>query len=819
MTWYPAKVEIAYGSSPLSNPGTATWTDITDKVKSWGGKGGRDNEFDDIAASTCSIELHNADASMTPARDNGTNLVPWDYEYWIGPRETEDDFLTNADLSNYFSTTAVGGLFISSARGNIGVTGATNVEIQMKALGVLGPIPVTPGAVYSANVRSWHVTAAQSAYSYISWLDENLAELSRSVSATTALATVSTGTNLTITAATAPAGAYYAVLGVRQTTAGTGSFFMAYPHMQTGSSFTGTETMYDKYRPRVGNLVRISVQDSGATYRNIFTGHVEAVSLANEGGSSEEAGITLTAVDAQKYLATTVLGSAILFANQQNSVQRLYPLTDSGSSLLVGSTSRSVNYRTGNLLNANASGSLSRFGVGTASFTFGVDGPTEELSALRLAGTHPASGSGGGWVVYGTKGTTQDWTYQGWFRCSAAQAQTQTVLNVKLFDGTAYTNNTLVSITTAGLLQLEAYGGGSPGASTTAINVCDGQWHHVALTIDVTSTTTYDLRLLLDGAVVATLTARSLASGTIGTTSYFSIGGFPNVYFFTGDLSMWGISESVLTDTQIQSIYRSGVTGVSSSGATVSTAASNVLDGINWPNTARDIATISDTIGGVESGLTAMDALKRVAESVDAAVFIDGSGKVAVKARDERFYPTAGITPSEASGITPEQDLVWSLDDASLQSRVTVNGIGGGGVTVGAAAGYGVREMTRDTALSDSTATSGLANWLLYLRSKQRVRVGQITFQLSTCSPTIWDAMVNWGIASGKVLDLSQILRSQEPNLITRYFIESFDWSYDQDSMTFRVTCDLSPVKYYEEGLLRLNSSTYGQLGMYVLGL
>lgn len=801
MSWYLSRVKIGYGTKPSDDPGLVNWTNITTSTPGWSAKLGRSTEFDDMEAGTCTFDIYNDSGALTPGRDAGKNLVPWDWDKYVGPRETENDYVTNATVQDWFTDTTTNTLSISGTRGFVFLTStAVNNEIQMNPLGEYGPIPVTAGLVYSGNVYAAHGTGPESGYGFISWLDENLAELSRSVSSTVAWSTaVGTATSLPIANVTAPAGAYYAVLGARLTTrTAAGTLYFGYPHLQTGASFTGKETMYGSERPLVGNLVFIETQDSGSIYWEMFTGAIESIVVHNVEGSQEISHMTVTAVDVSKYLAninTPTANQLALVATSPTPWYTAY-LQDAAVGQTAFSTTKD------SVISVEA---MTAYGTPVAINR--AEGPSVTDYALRFSG-----GSGSGYVS--TSPVARSFasaTYSTWFRVSAKSDTTANqylmLMGCEVSDGSWISSYLQISATT-GKVTL----GGTSGVRV----VTDNQWHHIAVVHTVISAVLERYTIYIDGA-------QDLVQDYAGTYDFVTPKVRMNLLVEPQaaniDLAYVAQWDSALTATQISALATSAAGALTN--ATVSSAIGSLLDSVSWPNTvsARSIDTITQTIGGVQGDESVMSAIKRIADSANTSVFIDGSGRLCVRAAENRLYPGFVTTLGETSTGTPEDDLDWSLDDSLLFSKATINGINDATVSVVVTAPYGVREFSTDTALSDATAMQSLANWLLYLRQKQRVRVGQITFNLSAGPSSLWDNLVIWGVADNWVLDLSAVLRTQEPNLQTRYFIESFDWIYDQENLTMKVTCDLSPSKYYEAGLLRLNSSTQGQVGLYRLGL
>lgn len=828
MTWKPAKVEIAYGSTPFSDPGTATWTDITTSVPGFTGAQGRSEAFDDMVAGECRFPIHNDAGALTPNRDKGTNLVPWDFDFAKGTREPDVAIATTADAQSWFAVVIGGAIALSATRGFVTslTTAAVNNEIATNPFGTLGAIPVTPNAVYSANVQAASSVATQQGQGFISWRDANMVEISRSTSGAAVNLSTSAAapTNLTIANVAAPATAYFAVLGVRQTTAVASTLSLGYPHLQTGASFTGVETMSDKRKPLIGTLVRVQVQDNSSVLQPLFVGAIESAEIENVDGSSDISQINIVAIDALKYLAKVNLPDAILAQNRGTTgMYAIAPFQDSGAGSATGLTIYNetlVSSVWTPLLNNTI---YPKQGTGPSTYSFGIDGPTTGVLGVRCASTSTTDKAAvvSRLPVTPTAAVSDGNTLQGWLRIPQASTVKQFGMSLLPKPGSAFFPFGVYlgfAPTTGNVTVYDVFDEST--VVNTGVSATDGAWHHLAISMNVTGALTAATVVYMDGVQIASFTYTALSSwDTVVRSASGYLYARPTGK--TIDAAYFGIANTVLSAAQVKALYRAGSTGLFSAGVTADVAIGAALTFVNWPNTAttRSITASDVVVGGIEGRTSALDAMKQCSDGAGGMIYVDASGRVCFRPHDARFVPTVGLAVSEALGSTPEQDLAWTLDDLLAYSTCIVNGVQDGRVEVKISSSFGDRSFTVETALGDPTAMSSLANWLLYLRSKNQVRVGQISWSLSTSSAATWDALLTWGLGTAKVLDVSAMLRTQEPNLVTRFFIESFSWAYDQESAVFRVVCDLTPSTLYETGLITIDSNTQGQLDVFRLGL
>lgn len=115
------------------------------------------------------------------------------------------------------------------------------------------------------------------------------------------------------------------------------------------------------------------------------------------------------------------------------------------------------------------------------------------------------------------------------------------------------------------------YANNSLGAATTRTDLCDDNWHHLAITIDGTAIKAYldggDAAINSSntsntaGSPYATATSTVSYAGTAGNPYFFGKNGAYNSYFYDGLLDEAAFFETALDGATIASIYNSGLPG------------------------------------------------------------------------------------------------------------------------------------------------------------------------------------------------------------------------------------------------------------------
>jgi hypothetical protein len=156
------------------------------------------------------------------------------------------------------------------------------------------------------------------------------------------------------------------------------------------------------------------------------------------------------------------------------------------------------------------------------------------------------------------------------------------------------------------------------GGANAALDILDGEWHHLAYTINGTS-----IKLYKDGGDAAintgsptntqgtpfgTFTASTALSASGFDSSYpFRIGSLSNGYYYTGKKDELALFESELSGSDVSAIYNSGVpTDVGSQGLNLSPSAyfrmgdgsSDTNSSGGTPSNADSVGTLTSLVGG-----------------------------------------------------------------------------------------------------------------------------------------------------------------------------------------------------------------------------
>jgi hypothetical protein len=324
--------------------------------------------------------------------------------------------------------------------------------------------------------------------------------------------------------------------------------------------------------------------------------------------------------------------------------------------------------------------------------------------------------------------------------------------------------------------------------------------HHVALrATNAAGTTT--VKLYLDGveidsattgAAIPSLTVLS-AGASVGSGLGNPLGG--SLFH----LAMFGGAE--VSATRIAAHSEAGATGFANEEADNRLARYAGYLGIP--------ASELDLLGHVHvthfdiTGLTAIDAMRRV-ETTEGGVLYDAlDGKLALRPRDARYGTAAAFTLSYSSGQIAGS-LQPVLDDQEQVNDVTVTNIGE--PVVGTGSGLSVRRVDQasidangyyreevELASIDATEPEQRAGWIIYRYAEPPLRVASLPVLLNVLDSTLTAAILTAQIGARVTLTN---LPSNAPSSTMDLFVEGINETIT--AAEHRITFRTSPGRLYD---------------------
>jgi hypothetical protein len=316
-------------------------------------------------------------------------------------------------------------------------------------------------------------------------------------------------------------------------------------------------------------------------------------------------------------------------------------------------------------------------------------------------------------------------------------------------------------VTSAGALQVRAYGSASYEQSTSTLSTLnDGEAHHIF--VQTGNLGAGQAWIFIDGqscagAVTTVATGRTFASTPISLTlsddifsevAYWAknAGSAPFLFSFPG------------TTEQVQSFYASAKPYFIETTAARTT---RIMQTTSIPAALCNVTTSPEgTVSEINVGGLVVAELQKTADSEGGDLFVDKSG--VLQFTSQSYATTQGgmtsvATFSDVAGDNPygqNLDVEYTADDIS--NDVTVTFSNGGNVRTQSSSSQtssGVASTTIDTYLSSLTGATNLANYELTVRSVLKP-------QVSAIEASVASTMAQWS----KVLDLELL----SPFTITR---------------------------------------------------
>ncbi|MCU1607056.1 MAG: C-terminal target protein [Modestobacter sp.] len=217
-----------------------------------------------------------------------------------------------------------------------------------------------------------------------------------------------------------------------------------------------------------------------------------------------------------------------------------YPLQESAGTTAVNSGTAGT----------SANGTYSSTGV-----TYRVAGPecsATTKSAITLDGT-----AGGIWTTQSVTGP-QSFTVQTWFTTTTTRGGKLVGFGNGAGGASSAQYDRHIYLSNAGQVYFGVYNGGLYTVNSSS-SYNNGAWHLATATFSAAT----GMRLYVDGALVGSSTATTLAENTTGywRIGYDNIGGWPSgptSSWFAGSLAQASVYDRVLTAAEITALYTAG---------------------------------------------------------------------------------------------------------------------------------------------------------------------------------------------------------------------------------------------------------------------
>lgn len=274
------------------------------------------------------------------------------------------------------------------------------------------------------------------------------------------------------------------------------------------------------------------------------------------------------------------------------------------------------------------------------------------------------------------------WAVEAWFWASAPPPITSTKGHYiwsqdqqqlgELDVGARKRQGVIAIFGTTGYLHVRLDNTNSSGVTSSAIawtheqNVCDSNWHHVAVTM---ATDRKTMRVFLDGEKLTTQKASSVINWVGGGVSCF--GGqrqnkpSTSYGFFDGRMAYCAFKNAFVPDSRIQEHYAAGAGNRVFHGDDEVERIERILDWAEVPSHARALDPALVELQGFEAqGANALAAIRDQAKDAGGYVFADGQATTRYHNRRRRYNRFPVVILSEAQGMPVEANLLFEADYA-----------------------------------------------------------------------------------------------------------------------------------------------------------
>ncbi|HZP55028.1 hypothetical protein [Actinocrinis sp.] len=345
-------------------------------------------------------------------------------------------------------------------------------------------------------------------------------------------------------------------------------------------------------------------------------------------------------------------------------------------------------------------------------------------------------------------------------------------------------------------IQWSDFHGTSAWDYTGTANLCDGNWHLLAMGNDPVATGTV---IWVDGVVVST------SPGTTGLPAGFAtdvlgcaISTGRNWYNagHIGDLAFAAQFPVLLTSTQMTNLYTSWRTA--SSGESSGARMTRILKWVGWsgPSAIDTGATTSMGPATDLTGAAALDAANSVTLTENGNWYAAANGTLTFKARTARYNqltPAFIFGENTAVGEWPFEVLQFDYDPSHIANNVQVTQFGGSVYTaLDAASGsrFFPRVYQRTINATSVNECQDAANYLLGQYKDSHLRVSALRLHASAV-PGLLVACLN--------LELGTRIRVNRrpngaPQITFNGFVEKIEWEWDPEGPEVFVNLQCSPA-------------------------
>jgi len=307
-------------------------------------------------------------------------------------------------------------------------------------------------------------------------------------------------------------------------------------------------------------------------------------------------------------------------------------------------------------------------------------------------------------------------------------------------------------------------------------------------------------------------------AATTPTTQHFLFSGYTTEYRYSYDQS----EQMGYVDIYVADAFRlfnlAQVTSVTDSGAGQSTGTriNKILDEVSFPSAMRTVAT-GESLCQADPGTlrTSLAALKNVEFSEQGALYIDTSGTVIFKDRNE-VVSSIAETPIEFNQTTgiPYKQVVFAFDDKLIINKSSIQRIGGTAQTYeneDSIARYFPHQFSAQDLVIDTDANAlNIAATFVATRAQTTVRIDAMTVDLlDSAVPT--DTIIG--------LDYFNVVRitNEQPGgstIVKTLQVQGLAWEITANAMTVKVTT-LEPITdgfvigSAERGIIGVSAMTY----------
>lgn len=326
----------------------------------------------------------------------------------------------------------------------------------------------------------------------------------------------------------------------------------------------------------------------------------------------------------------------------------------------------------------------------------------------------------------------------------------------------------------------------------------DGQWHHVAVSLQSDKT---HWKVYLDGVLLASITGTAAVDWNPGIITvggaYAPHLGLFGYYVSSAKMAMFAATNKELSANRIAEHYAAGAGGTVYYGDDEVTRLTRILDWTSTPENCRLLDDPIVTLQGIEvDGTNGLDAVQNTARAAGGYVFADGQSWIQYHNRRHRYNRFSLFTFAESLGSAVEAGVNFITDEEKIYNDVRGSRPYGGSYRMTdlvSVSQFGRKTFSFSLPITSAEDLRNNVGWLLSRYGSEHLRISGVTIRAE--SSALIEAAATGRVEIGDHIVLDE-LPDFAPVTTMTLTVEGLSLSADFLEKTWSLEMHLTPAEF-----------------------